>query len=111
MFLLLILIPETPRWLAAHGRSDECARVLARMQSTSVDDDEVQKKHDNLMRVVSFEASIGTGSWKELLVEDRIKSRKRLLIACAIQAFQQLGGINAVICAYKSRPLVSGKLT
>ncbi|KAM3440864.1 hypothetical protein MY4824_001991 [Beauveria thailandica] len=25
------------------------------------------------MRVVSFEASISTGSWRELLVEDRIK--------------------------------------
>ncbi|KAG8418779.1 hypothetical protein J3459_012048 [Metarhizium acridum] len=94
---ILMLFPETPRWLASHDRPDDRLRVLARMKSASINDVEVQRLHDNILQVVAFEASIGTGSWKDLLSNDRVKSQTRLLIACAIQAFEQLGGINAVI--------------
>ncbi|UPL04283.1 hypothetical protein LCI18_015217 [Fusarium solani-melongenae] len=94
---LLTVIPETPRWLAAHDRPEECLKVLARIQGTSVDDPEVQRLHSVITHTVAYETSIGSGSWKDLLKEDSIQSRRRLLLACAIQSFQQLGGINAVI--------------
>lgn len=95
---ILLVIPETPRWLAAHDQPDDCLRVLARMKSAPVDDADVRQLHSNILNVVAFESSIGSGSWKDLLKNDRVQSQKRLLIACAIQSFQQLGGINAVIC-------------
>ncbi|OAA51826.1 sugar transporter STL1 [Metarhizium rileyi] len=97
MMGILMLIPETPRWLASHDRPDDCLRVLAQMKSASTDHVEVQRLYNNILQVVAFEASIGTESWKDLLSNDRVKSQTRLLIACAIQAFQQLGGINAVV--------------
>ncbi|KAG9751853.1 general substrate transporter, partial [Aureobasidium melanogenum] len=46
---------------------------------------------------VAIEKSIGAGTWGDLLKSDSIQSRRRFLIACSIQAFQQLGGINALI--------------
>ncbi|KAF5627990.1 sugar transporter STL1 [Fusarium sp. NRRL 52700] len=94
---LLFVIPETPRWLAAHDRPEECLKVLARIQGTSTDDPQVQVLHSVITQTVAYETSIGAGSWKDLLKEDSIKSRKRLLLACFIQAAQQLGGINAII--------------
>ncbi|KAG7414681.1 hypothetical protein LZL87_003353 [Fusarium oxysporum] len=94
---LLFVIPETPRWLAAHDRPEECLKVLARIQGTSTDDPEVQVLHSVITQTVAYETSIGSGSWKDLLKEDSIKSRKRLLLACFLQAAQQLGGINAII--------------
>ncbi|EMT63261.1 general substrate transporter [Fusarium oxysporum II5] len=94
---LLFVIPETPRWLAAHDRPEECLKVLAQIQSTSTDDPEVQVLHSVITQTVAYETSIGSGSWKDLLREDSIKSRKRLLLACFLQAAQQLGGINAII--------------
>jgi hypothetical protein len=99
---LLFVIPETPRWLAAHDRPEECLKVLAQIQGTSIDDPEVQVLHSVITQTVAYETSIGSGSWKDLLKEDSIKSRKRLLLACFLQAAQQLGGINAIIC--KSLP-------
>ncbi|KAG6293246.1 hypothetical protein E4U46_007822 [Claviceps purpurea] len=98
MLLLLPLIPETPRWLAAHGRADECARVLAAMQDATLNDIEVQRQHASIMQAIALEASQqhGSSSWRHLLADDGVHSRSRLLMACAIQAFQQLGGINAV---------------
>ncbi|KAF5724338.1 sugar transporter STL1 [Fusarium mundagurra] len=94
---LLFIIPETPRWLAAHDRPEECLKVLARIQGTSTDDPQVQVLHSVITQTVAYETSIGAGSWKDLLKEDSIKSRKRLLLACFLQAAQQLGGCNAII--------------
>lgn len=98
IMVILAFIPETPRWLAAHDRPDDCLKVLARMRSAPTSDDEVQRLHHNILQVVAFEASIGSGSWKDLLKNDRVQSQKRLILACLLQGFQQIGGINAVIC-------------
>ncbi|KAM0347757.1 hypothetical protein ACHAPU_004772 [Fusarium lateritium] len=94
---LLTLIPETPRWLAAHDRPEECLQVLARIQGTSIEDPDVKMLHSIITQTVAYETSIGSGSWKDLFKEDSIKSRKRLLLSCGIQSMQQLGGINAII--------------
>ena len=96
MLVILMIIPESPRWLAAHDRPDECLAVLQKLRGTH-DEVAVQRLHGEIIQTVAYEASIGAGSWKDLLKNDNIKSQKRLLIACAIQAFQQLGGINAII--------------
>ena len=96
MLLILLIIPESPRWLAAHDRPDECLKVLQRLRGAH-DEASVQRLHGEILQTVAYEASIGAGSWKDLLKNDNIKSQKRLLIACGIQAFQQLGGINAII--------------
>ncbi|PVH68750.1 general substrate transporter [Cadophora sp. DSE1049] len=96
MLLILYIIPESPRWLAAHDRPDECLAVLQRLRGAQ-DEVAVQRLHGEILQTVAYEASIGAGSWKDLLKNDHIKSQRRLLIACGIQAFQQLGGINAII--------------
>lgn len=97
MFVILRMIPETPRWLAAHDRPDECLSVLLRLKC---DEDEVSVMmlHNSILQTVSYERSVSAGSWRDLFANDRIQSQKRFLIACAIQGFQQLGGINAIIC-------------
>lgn len=99
MLVLLPFIPETPRWLAANHRADECLKILARMQSAPTDDAEVLRIHDSILRTVALESSMHSGTWKGLLKNDQVQSQRRLLIACAVQSFQQLGGINAIICA------------
>ncbi|KNG49165.1 sugar transporter stl1 [Stemphylium lycopersici] len=54
---LLTLIPETPRWLAAHDRPDECLQVLARVADVPETDAEVQRLHTAITETVAFEAS------------------------------------------------------
>ena len=96
MMFILWIIPESPRWLAAHDRPIECFAVLQRLRCNE-DQVIVQRLHGEILQTVAYEASIGARSWKDLMQDDRIKSQRRLLIACAIQSFQQLGGINAII--------------
>lgn len=107
ILVLVIIIPESPRWLASHGRSQESLEVLARLSGSSIDNPDILEQHDEIMLAVNLQQRIGSGSWKELVQEDDLKSRRRFLIACAIQgmssecvtcamltlaAFQQLGG-------------------
>jgi MFS family permease len=98
MLFILFVIPESPRWLAAHGQADEALAVLQRLRSGKDDQAVIQRLHQDIVQTVEMEKSLGVGSWKDLLRSDRIQSRRRLFIACAIQSFQQLGGINAIIC-------------
>lgn len=94
---ILTIIPETPRWLASHDRPEECLKVLAQVADMPEDDYTVQRLHTTITQTVAYEQSRQAG-WKDIVRSDPIKSRRRFLIACGIQMFQQLGGINAIIC-------------
>lgn len=98
MLLIIVVVPESPRWLAAHGRIEESLSVLRRSRGHTLDDETILRLHGDIVQAVQDEAAMGSGSWRTLLKADPIQSRRRLLISCGIQAFQQLGGINAIIC-------------
>ncbi|TVY28376.1 Sugar transporter STL1 [Lachnellula hyalina] len=108
MLALLPLVPESPRWLASHAEASSSLSVLQRLHSYHRTDDEVTSLHTNIIKTGEYERSLGTGSWRELLHNDEIQSQRRFLIACAIQSFQQLGGINALI--YYSNTLFKNSL-
>ncbi|KAF2227531.1 putative hexose carrier protein [Elsinoe ampelina] len=97
MLVLVWLTDETPRWLVAHDRHEEANEVLSRLRGHNTNDADVRALIEDIIRTVNVEKAIGAGSWKDLLRNDAIQSQRRLLIACGIQAFQQLGGINAII--------------
>ena len=97
MLFLVYIIPETPRWLAAHDRSEEALSVLQRLKGGKLSDAAILQLHDEIIRTVAVETAIGAGTWKDLIRNDKIQSQRRFLISCAIQIFQQLGGINAII--------------
>ncbi|KAL1296799.1 hypothetical protein AAFC00_004428 [Neodothiora populina] len=108
MLLILWIIPETPRWLVSHDRHEEALVVLRRLNSGKHTEDEIAAAHSAIVETVAIEMAVGSGSWKDLLRNDGIQIQRRLLIACGIQAFQQLGGINAII--YYSATLFQNSL-
>jgi hypothetical protein len=125
MVALVLIIPETPRWLAGHDRNEECYEVLKRMHKGKMTDMEIKSEYDMIVGTVALETSAGASSWKDLLQSDGelrkatsivhtradysctvVHTRRRFLIACGIQIFQQLGGINALICKLMNDPLL-----
>ncbi|CAE6421350.1 unnamed protein product [Rhizoctonia solani] len=105
--LLLIswlIVPESPRWLAAHGHTGEAKAVLRRLYTAPPVNDEPPEADlmfNTIMDTVNFDKQFGSEGWKDVFRlfygDDVIKSRRRLLIACAIQVFQQLGGVNSIV--------------
>jgi len=70
MVVLVLIIPETPRWLAGHDRNEECYEVLRRMHKGKMTETEVKAEYDMIVGTVALETSAGASSWKDLLRSD-----------------------------------------
>ncbi|SPO31343.1 probable sugar transporter [Ustilago trichophora] len=97
LMVCTLIIPETPRWLASKGREAEAIAVLERLHNASIDSPEVQKSFAGIQQALEHERAASNTGWNALFASDRIQTRKRLFLACFIQAAQQLSGINALI--------------
>ncbi|MBN1532322.1 MAG: sugar porter family MFS transporter [Spirochaetes bacterium] len=87
-FLLLFLVPRSPRWLVAAGRTDEARAVLQRY---GTDTGDVGGEIDE----IGYSLRAEHRTLREPLFQRRY--RRPILLAMAIAAFNQLSGINAVM--------------
>jgi sugar porter (SP) family MFS transporter len=84
LLLGLLFIPESPRWLLAHGLHQEGLEVLQR----------VSPRPDRLATEILQEVQAEYGSSRELFGPSL---RPRLVVAVLLATFQQISGINAVL--------------
>jgi len=86
-FILLFRIPNTPRWLIAHNRSDEARVVLEKFGTDNISiDDEIKDIKNSLISELNSDS-------ETLLSKKYIKP---IMLAIAIAMFNQLSGVNAI---------------
>ena len=93
--LLILLFPESPRWLIDHVRADEGLSTLAKLHAHGDTNDVwVRAEFDQIQESITFEHDNAAKSYSELF-RDRSCFR-RLLLACALQASVQMTGVSAI---------------
>ena len=91
------VLPESPRWLIAHGYDDEGLRVLAALGKSSIDDPASIQEKNKVTDALLAQASDTATTKKDILKGGKQQHLRRALVGASTQLFQQLGGCNAVI--------------
>jgi MFS transporter, SP family, arabinose:H+ symporter len=84
--LLLLIVPESPRWLVLNGKPDEALKVLTKVSGEQQAIAELNAIQEN--------SSQKKGGFAELL---RLPLRQLLVLAMTLTALSQFSGINGVI--------------
>ncbi|NDK01232.1 Sugar transporter araE [Bacillus subtilis subsp. subtilis] len=85
-FLVLLVVPESPRWLAKAGKTNEALKILTRINGETVAKEEL-KNIENSLKIEQM------GSLSQLF---KPGLRKALVIGILLALFNQVIGMNAI---------------
>ncbi|KAJ5678851.1 hypothetical protein N7462_007095 [Penicillium macrosclerotiorum] len=93
-FGFTVILPESPRWLAAHGDTEAAAAALSALRDLPEDHERIQDELHDILSAIELEDQ--GNSWGALFRQGRAKVRTRVIIACAAQSMQSYTGINFI---------------
>ncbi|KAI0359460.1 AmMst-1 [Trametes cingulata] len=92
----MLWLPETPRWLIKQNRHEDAARAMSRLRSLPMDDPVVKDEIADIVTALNEEREMGQSSYLDCFRSSRNKIALRTLTGIALQAWQQLTGVNFI---------------
>jgi len=92
----LVLLPESPRWLILKGKEQKAHKALARILSEPVESQAVSAAYAEIASSLHHENEVSESSYLACFRGGEAKTRKRVLTGMAMQALQQLSGVNFI---------------
>ncbi|KAF7553413.1 hypothetical protein G7Z17_g3640 [Cylindrodendrum hubeiense] len=103
MMVMVVFLPESPRWLVSAGLDEEAREVLEWITPKPKDKDNSEIKHtrtinatyNNIVSAREMEkAAEGAFSFAELFHGGKMQNWRRMALCAGVMACQQLSGIN-----------------
>lgn len=88
VFIGMIPLCETPRWLISHGHDQRARKSLVFLRGH-----EAEEEFAEISEGLRAEAALGPVKWTDVVSK---YNRKRLFIGCCLQMFQILTGSNVI---------------
>jgi sugar porter (SP) family MFS transporter len=94
---LVLMMPESPRWLCYVDRHAEAGEVIARLQAQPEDAGSVKEELQNIINTIVEEKASGKVGWREVFSNGEQQNFRRICLGAGTSLFQQMGGINIVV--------------
>ncbi|KAG2734005.1 hypothetical protein G9P44_003530 [Scheffersomyces stipitis] len=95
LFVGMLQLPDSPRWLVANHRRAEALQVLSALKDLPEDDEEILNEAEVIQE--SVDKFAGHASVKEVFTGGKTQHWQRMVIGSSTQFFQQFTGCNAAI--------------
>ncbi|CAL5874995.1 uncharacterized protein PFLUO_LOCUS9298 [Penicillium psychrofluorescens] len=94
--VMLLFMPESPRWLFQNDRHQEATDILRLLRSSKgvVDETALANTVAEIQDALAIESE--QKGWMDLLRDDHVRSRRRVFLACLLNACQAWSGSTPI---------------
>lgn len=87
--ILVVGLPETPRWLIQQGRIDDAVQVMEKVYDVPHDDPFIVSEKEAILNAVAIETA-NPFQWKNILSKDPLQTGYRVFLACLVLFMNQV---------------------